>query len=289
MDSRKKTMLLKEKIIKNCMRFCAFFLAGLLVFIIVVIMAKGLPALQLSMLVQTPKGGFYTGGEGGILNAITGSLCIAVGATVIAFFIGIPIVLFINVHAKKHSILAGGIRFTFNVLWGIPSIVYGAFGFTCMVFLGLKASLLAGIMVIALIEIPILARAVDEVLQHVPAELSSAAAGLGATNGEVAWKVIIRQVTPGIITAVLLAFARGIGDAAAVLFTAGFSDYLPESLLQPVATLPLAIFFQLGSPFPRVQNRAYASALVLTIMVLLISVAARYFSKKLSRHRIENI
>jgi len=281
--------VLKEKLIKNIMRLCAFMLAGLLVFIIGVILVKGFTALKLSMLIETPRGGFYLGGEGGILNAIVGSLCIAAGATAIALLVSLPVVLYLNVHAKRHSGLAEAIRFAFDVLWGIPSIVYGAFGFSCMVFLGLKASLLAGILVIALVEIPVLARAVDEVVRFVPADLQSAVLSLGATNGEVAWKVMVRQVFPGVLTAMLLAFGRGIGDAAAVLFTAGFSDYIPRSLFEPVATLPLAIFFQLGSPFPAVQDRAFASALILTILVLVVSVSARLFSKKLARYRVHNL
>ncbi len=285
----KDKRFLEEKIIKGIMRFCALLLAGLLILIIVTITVKGLSALNISMLIKTAKGGFYLGGEGGILHAIIGSFCIAGGATCLAFFISTPIVLYINVYRKKNSKLAELIRFSFNVLWGIPSIVYGAFGFTCMLFLGLKASLLAGILVITLVELPILARGIDEVVQQVPIEITQAALCLGATTGETAWKVVIRQILPGIMTAILLAFGRGIGDAAAVLFTAGFSDYIPESLMQPVATLPLAIFFQLGTPFPAVQNRAYASAFILTLLVLSISITARFFSRKLSRHRIDRL
>lgn len=89
---------------------------------------------------------------------------------------------------------------------------------------------------------------------------------------------------PGIMTAVLIAFGRGIGDAASVIFTAGFSDAVPTSLLRPAATLPLAIFFQLGTPFPEVQQRAYASALILTVMILAISVLSRVLSGGFTRN-----
>ena len=88
---------------------------------------------------------------------------------------------------------------------------------------------------------------------------------------------------PGIITAILLAFGRGIGDAASVLFTAGFTDRIPGSLMDPVASLPLAVFFQLGMPYPEVQARAYASALVLTIIVLAISLGSRWIAGRLSK------
>jgi phosphate transport system permease protein len=86
------------------------------------------------------------------------------------------------------------------------------------------------------------------------------------------------------VTAILLAFGRGIGDAASVILTAGFTDALPTSLLRPAATLPLAVFFQLGTPIPEVRERAYASALILTLLILLISLLSRLLARKFTRH-----
>ena len=259
---------------------------GGLIFILVTIVVKGLPALNLEMLTQTPKGGFYLGKEGGILNAIVGSLYLATGATILALVVSIPIVLYLTTYAHR-SRLAGTMRLSLDVMWGIPSIVYGAFGFIIMLAIGMRASLLAGILVLGLIEIPIMVRAMDEVIRSVPHELREASYSLGATRLETATQVVLRQALPGIVTAILLAFGRGIGDAAAVLFTAGYTDRMPDGLLRPVASLPLAVFFQLGTPFPEVQQRAYASALVLTIMVLLISLGSRLLARRLSRNVIK--
>jgi phosphate transport system permease protein len=258
-----------------------------LLLILGTILWKSIPALSLSMLTRTPRGGFYLGKEGGILNAIVGSLYLAAGATILAIIFSLPVVLFINVYAKRQSRLASLTRFSFDVLWGIPSIVYGAFGFIIMIFFGLKASLLAGILAVALLEFPIMSRAADEVIRMVPRELFEASYSLGATRLETALKVVVRQCLPGLLTAVLIAFGRGIGDAASVLFTAGFTDRIPTSLLQPAATLPLAIFFQLGTPFPEVQQRAYASAAILTALILVISLLARGLGKKFTRHIIK--
>jgi phosphate transport system permease protein len=91
---------------------------------------------------------------------------------------------------------------------------------------------------------------------------------------------------PGITTATLLAIGRGIGDAATVLFTAGYTDSIPLALQEPAATLPLAIFFQLSSPIEEVQGRAYAAALILTIIILALSFLTRYFGRKLSKNNI---
>jgi len=258
-----------------------------LLLILGTILWKSVPALSLSMLTQTPRGGFYLGKGGGILNAIAGSLYLALGATALALLLSLPLALYLNTYKGRASKTAVWTRFFLDVLWGVPSIVYGAFGFVVMLALGLRASLLAGMMTVALLEFPIMARAIDEVMRLVPRELKDASASLGATRFETAAKVMIRQAAPGILTGILLAFGRGIGDAASVLFTTGFTDRIPGSLADPAATLPLAIFFQLGTPFPEVQQRAYASAAVLTLIILLISLAGRAMSRKVTRHVVK--
>jgi len=274
----------EEKFFRVLMLSSIALVSAGVVLIIGTIIWKGLPALNLSIVYQTPRGGYYLGREGGILNAIVGSFYLASGATLLALLLGLPIVLFINVYATKRSWLAVWARFSLDVLWGVPSIVFGAFGFILMVAVGLRASLLAGIITVALLELPIMSRAMDEVLRLISPELLEASYSLGATKLETALKVVVRQSLPGILTAILVGFGRGIGDAASVLFTAGFSDRIPSSLLQPAATLPLAIFFQLGTPFPEVQARAYASAAVLTVIILAISLLSRGLIKKYKKH-----
>jgi phosphate transport system permease protein len=254
--------------------------------ILLTVLMKGLPALNIAMLTQTPKGGYYLGKEGGILNAILGSLYLAGGGTFLALLFSLPISLYLEVYADG-SRWSELVRLGLDVLWGIPSIVYGAFGFILMLALGLRASLLAGILVLALLELPILTRAMDEVMRLIPIELEQASLALGANRLETAVKVVVRQALPGIVTAGLLAFGRGIGDAASVLFTAGYTDRLPHSLLSPAASLPLAVFFQLGTPYPEVQQRAYAAALVLTVIILVISLGSRWLSRRLERHVVK--
>ncbi len=240
--------------------------------------------MNLDMITKIPGGGFYIGKEGGVLNAIIGSLYIAGGASVLGLIISVPVALFINMYMDGQKFLSNTLRMAYDVLFGIPSIVYGAFGFLIMVYFGIRASLLGGIIAVTLLVIPILVRTLDEVIRTVPLELRDAALSLGATRWEMA-KVVLRQIRPGIFTAILLSFGRAIGDVASVLFTAGFSDNIPTSLHQPAATLPLAIFFQLGSAVDEVQGRGYASALILTIIVLIITVLAQILTKKFSKHK----
>jgi phosphate transport system permease protein len=276
---------IEETIFKVLMVLSTLIITSTLFLILYTIFSKGLGSLNWDMVSKIPEGGFYIGKGGGILNAIIGSLYITIGSALLGLLISVPIVIYINVYAAKNSLFTNITRLTFDILFGIPSIVYGAFGFTIMVYMGMKTSLLAGIVTVTLLIIPILVRAIDEAVRVVPEEMGHAVYALGGTRWEAA-KIILRQSTAGIVTAILLSFGRAIGDAACVLFTAGFTDSIPTSLNQPAATLPLSIFFQLSSPIPEVQNRAYAATVVLTLIVLVISVAAKLVSKKLSKNKI---
>ena len=276
---------LEEKFFKFLMIGSTILILSILLYILFKIIEKGLPSLSWEMISQIPSGGFYLGREGGVLNAIMGSLYLITGAVLLSLMISIPVVMYLNFSLKKKTRFAAFARLTFDVLFGIPSIVYGAFGFTLMIFFGLKTSLLGGIITVAMLIIPVMIRSIDEIAIMAPFELIEATKSLGATNYETI-KVVLRQLLPGITTAILLSVGRGIGDAATVLFTAGYTDSVPTSLAQPTATLPLAIFFQLSSPIEEVQNRAYASALILTIIILALSFSARYFSRKLSKNKI---
>jgi len=118
-------------------------------------------------------------------------------------------------------------------------------------------------------------------------ELKESAYAMGATRLEATLGVVLRQTLPGIVMAVMLAFGRGIGDAASILFTAGYTDSLPRSLLDPVASLPLAIFFQFGTPYHAVQERAYASAIILLVIVLILTSLARLLSRVSEKYLIK--
>lgn len=279
--------IIEEYIFRILSGFAAYSLIAILVFIIVVIFVKGFGALNLDMVIKTPKGGFYYGGEGGVLNAIVGSLYIGLGATFIAIMVGMPAALYINVHLVRKKRTQNTIRYFLDALWGIPSIVYGAFGFTLMLFMGMNASLIAGIITVAMLITPIMVRTFDEVLSTIPKGLHEAALALGSTKAETAFKIMFKQGFTGFITAVMLAFGRGIGDAASVLFTAGYTDLIPITLDEPAATLPLAIFFQLGSPIPEVRQRAFAAAAILTIIILIISLTARLMTIRYSRTNLK--
>ena len=281
MKNKKK---LEEQIFLWIMRFVTAGIILVFFLILLLIVQKGWRALSWDMISQEPEGGFYFGKGGGILNAIIGSLYLALGSTFLAVLIGLPVALGMNVHWARNKRWVNILRFLLDSLWGVPSIVFGAFGFALMTYFHLRASLLAGIITVTLFIVPIFIRALDEVVRAIPNGLMEASYSLGATRTRTAFGVFFRQALPGFITAVLLAFGRGIGDAASVLFTAGYTDHIPHALQDPTATLPLAIFFQLSSSIPEVKERAYAAALILTGIILTISILSRLATRKFKKN-----
>jgi phosphate transport system permease protein len=189
---------IEEAIIKGFMYISFAIVAGSLGLILWTVLSKGLPSLTWQMLTQSPKGGYYLGKEGGILNAILGSLYLAGGGTLLALLFSLPMALYLETYVRN-SAWGRFVRLALDVLWGIPSIVYGAFGFTLMLAVGLRASLLGGILVLALLELPIMTRAMDEVIRLMPPDLVHASFAVGSTRLETALNVVIRQMLPGIL------------------------------------------------------------------------------------------
>ena len=280
-----KAKFVEEKIMRCLMVLSITVLLFFVASVLWSIFHRGCPVLTWEMVSQLPSGGFYIGGEGGFLNAIVGSVLIVGASSILGLILSIPVVFYLNVYLKANSKFAYLSRLAYDVLFGVPSIVYGAFGFSIMIFLGLRASLLGGIIVVTLLIIPILIRSLDEVARTIPHEMLESSYSLGATKIETIG-VVIRQIAPAIATATLLSIGRAIGDAAGVMFTAGFSDSIPTQLSDPAATLPLSVFFQLSAPQAEVQDRAYAAAVVLTLIVLILSLSGRLIMSHFSKNKM---
>jgi phosphate transport system permease protein len=274
---------LEERLAKGLMIASLALVLCTLAAIVVVITFRGAPALSVTMITETPQGGYYLGGGGGVANAIVGSIYLSLGASILSILLSLPIAFALQREYMSRP-LANITRIALDILWGIPSIVYGAFGFIIMVYFGLTASLLGGIIALTLLMLPIMTRSMEEVISMVPLELKEISYAMGATRVETTLRVVLRQALPGIVTGILLAFGRGIGDAASILFTAGYTDHIPRSLFDPAASLPLAVFFQIGTPIEAVQERAYASALILLLIVLFVIIASRLLGLRFSRH-----
>lgn len=257
-----------------------------LIFIIGTVLINGASSLSIEMITQPSSGGYYLGRGGGILNAIIGSILLALPATGIAYLLGLCIALYLQKEFTQRG-FATFIRLSLDILWGIPSIIYGIFCLMIMVFLGIGASLIAGIIALTLLELPIITRYIDESIKMVPFGLKEGSYSLGSTKIETSFKIITKQAYPGIIAGVLLGLGRGIGDAASILFTAGFSDNIPTSFFDSTAALPTMIYHLFSSPIPAVRQKAYAAAFILVLIVLIISILSRTLSKRFTKYVIK--
>lgn len=280
----KNSKFIEENVVKALMWVSVSLVILVVASIVCTIFVKGFGSLSWDMVTKVPGRNWNTADDGGFVNAIWGSIIVVAPATLIAMVVSIPVVFYMNLYRRRSNWLSYVARLAYDVLYGIPSIVYGAFAFMIMVMVGMRASVLGGIIVSTLLIIPMFIRNGDEISKSVPDDMIDAAYSLGATKWETL-KVVVRQVLPGMATATLLAVGKAIGDAAAVMFTAGFSDSMASSLSSPTATLPLAIFnwVTMPDPFP---GRAYAAALVLTVIVLILSLGGRWITNHFTKNNL---
>jgi len=276
---------LEENLFKILMFASLCIVLGSLVIIFGLVVINGASSLNIEMLTQTPtisSPGAPPGG--GILNAIVGSLLLALPATGIASLISIGIALFLQTDFLSPRV-SNAIRFMLDVLWGIPSIIYGIFCLMIMIYLGMSSSVLVGMIALTMLEIPIITRCMDEAIKMVPIGLKEGSYSLGSTKFETAVRVVRRQAFPGILAGMLLGLGRGIGDAASILFTAGFSNRIPTSLFDATASLPTMIYNLYSTPLG--QSKAFAAAFILLIIVLIVSVLSRLLTRRLKKHIIK--
>ena len=172
---------LEEKLVKGLMIASLALVLGTLAAIIVVITFRGAPALSITMITETPRGGYYLGGGGGVANAIVGSIYLSLGASILSILLSLPIAFALQREYMSRP-LANITRIALDILWGIPSIVYGAFGFIIMVYFGLRASLLGGIIALTLLMLPIMTRSMEEVISMVPLELKEISYAMGTNS-----------------------------------------------------------------------------------------------------------
>jgi phosphate transport system permease protein len=247
--------------------------AGLavLAFVLWVLLYRGFSGLNLAVFTEmTPP----PGDKGGLLNPIVGSLIL----TGLAMAIGTPLGIFAGTYMAeygRHSRLTSVVRFINDILLSAPSIVVGLFIYEIMVAPAGGFSGWAGVMALAVIVIPVVVRTTEDMLRLVPGQLREAATAIGSPPWFVIRHVSYRAAKTGIITGVLLAVARISGETAPLLFTALNSQFFSTDLNHPMATLPVTIFTFALSPYADWQALAWTGALLITLTVLGLSIAAR--------------
>ncbi|WP_083523426.1 phosphate ABC transporter permease subunit PstC [Methanofollis ethanolicus] len=245
-----------------------FILGVILLFIVV----NGLPALSWEFLTQAPRD---LGRAGGIFPAIVGTLYLVGGAILFALPIGIGAAIYLTEYTRGGRVTAT-IRSGVDLLNGMPSIVFGLFGFAFLVlFLNLGVSLLAGMITLGLMILPTVIRTTEEALKTVPMAIREGSLALGATRWQTIRQVILPPALPGILTGTILSIGRAAGETAPILFTAAvFSKrFLPTSVFEPVMALPYHLFI-LTTNVPGAETNQYGTALVLLILVVGIYAAA---------------
>jgi len=258
----------------------AFFTVGILIVIVAIILVKGIGNINLEFLFSFPED---MGRHGGIYPTIIGTIMLVILSILFATPLGVGTAIFLTEYTKE-SILTKIIRFGVESLAGIPSILYGLFGFIFFVIkLKMGWSILSGVLTITIMILPTIIRTSEEAIKAVPKNVRIVSYSLGATKWETVTKVVLPSATPGILTGIMLSVGRAVGETAAVIFTMGSSLRLPTSILDSGRTM--AVHFYILAREGISMEKAYATALVLVLSILLINIVAYYtMNKVVSRY-----
>jgi len=242
-----------------------------LISVLYYVTARGIGGLNLDFFTELPKPVGEAGG--GMANAIVGTLKLVL----LACAIGIPPGVLAGVYLAEfgHSRFGKLVRFSADVMSGVPSITVGIFVYSLVVLQTKQFSALAGGIALAVLMLPTVTRTTEELLKLVPESLREAALGLGLPKWRATLRVMLRTAAPGIATGVMLAVARVAGETAPLLFTAFNNRFWSSGLNEPTASLPVNIYTYAVSPYEEWHRQAWTAALVLLLLVLLLNVSAR--------------
>jgi phosphate transport system permease protein len=253
----------------------AFFTVGILLVILTIIFIKGFTHINLEFIFSSPQD---MGRSGGIFPSIVGTGLLALLSILFATPLGLGTAIFLTEYTKE-SIFTKIIRFGVESLAGIPSIIYGLFGFIFFVVkLGMGWSLLSGVLTMTIMILPTIIRTSEEAIKSVPRNLRIVSYSLGATRWETVTKVVLTSAVPGILTGIMLSIGRVVGETAAVIFTMGSSLRLPTSLMDSGRTM--AVHFYILAREGISMDKAYATALVLVLSITVINILAYYIMNK---------
>ena len=248
---------------------------GVLMFIVAFILAQGMPHVTWEFLTQAPRS---MGREGGIFPMIVGTLWVATLAVMIAAPVGVITAIYLTEYTREGR-LTQVIRFGADCLAGIPSIIFGLFGFVFFVItLGMGLSIVAGALTLALMVLPTIIRTSEEAIRAVPRSYRDVSYGLGATRWDMVTKVVLRSALPGIGTGIVLSIGRCFSETAAVMLTSGSALRMPTSAFESTRTLALHFFLlaREGISMPK----AYATASVLILAILAINLCAYWVMRR---------
>ncbi len=260
---------------------------GLALLIIVYFLAsRGWRAINWTFLTQPPMDSMT---KGGILPCIVGTLCLSLGAIVVALPIGVASAVYLNEYARPGR-LVRIIRLGINNLAGVPSVVFGLFGLAFfVVYLKMGVSILAGALTLGAMTLPVIIGASEEALRAVPDTYREASLGLGASRWQTIYRVVLPASLPGILTGAILGLSRAAGETAPIMFTAAvfFTPYLPTSIFDEIMALPYHIYVlaTAGTEIEATRHLQYGTALVLIVLVLGLNLVAILYRARLQKRR----
>ena len=250
-----------------------------LVAVVAYVVAKGLPAWSVDFFTKPTYPEGIPGG--GVWNAIVGTAEIGLIATAVTVPLGLLCGLLL---AESDGKVGAAVRFIADVMTGVPSITIGIFGYIAIVkHFGYSG--LAGAFSIGIVMLPVIIRAGETAFRGVPGHLNEAAMALGARKATIARKVVIPAAMPGVITGVLLAVARGLGETAPLLLTIFGNQYMQWNPTKPMNALPLTIYNDSSQPYADLVQIAWGAALLLMVVVLFLSVGSRVLAWRLQREK----
>ena len=266
----------KARVQKGLVYGAAVITFAVLLFLIAYILINGIPNLKLSLFEWT-----YNSDNVSMMPAIITTVEMTLLALVIAVPLGLFTAIYLNEYAKRGNKLVNIIRITTETLSGIPSIVYGLFGMLFFVTqLHWGYSLLAGAMTLSIMILPLIMRTAEEALMSVPDTFREGSFGLGAGRLRTVFRIVLPSAMPGILSGIILAIGRIVGETAALIFTAGTMAQIP-GLFQSGRTLAIHMYVLSGEGLN--MNEAYATAVVLLVVVLLMNALSAFVAKKLTK------
>ena len=256
----------------------AIITAGVVLFIIGYILYHGVPNLAMPGLFSWE----FTAENQSMLPAIINTVIMIVLTLMLAVPIGVFAAIYLVEYSKRGNRFVKVIRVTAETLSGIPSIVYGLFGYIVFVItLGWSFTLLSGVITMAIMILPLIMRTTEEALMAVPDSFREGSFGLGAGRLRTVFRIVLPSSIPGILSGVILAIGRIVGESAALIFTSGTNPVVPKSLFSSASTLSVHLYTLLNEG--RYTDQAYATAVVLLIVVIIINALSSVVAKKLSR------
>ena len=255
-----------------------------LLIIVYFLLSKGWRAINWTFLTQPPMEAMT---KGGILPCIVGTLCLSLGAIVVALPIGVASAVYLHEYARPGRTLRL-IRLGINNLAGVPSVVFGLFGLAFfVVWLHMGVSILAGALRLGAMTLPVIIGASEEALRSVPDTYREASLGLGATKWQTVYRVVLPAALPGILTGAILGISRAAGETAPIMFTAAvfYTPHLPSSIFDEIMALPYHIYVlaTAGTEIEATRHLQYGTALVLIILVLGLNLVAIIYRARLRR------